>query len=108
PRSLLPRPPHPLGPPPFPTRRSSDLASFMDKEIHDQPQAVADTLLGRLDTEGRLTLDEMRIDESVLKFIDKIVFIACGTAAYARSEEHTSELQSRFDLVCRLLLEKKK
>src|SRR5699024_12122600 len=26
---------------------------------------------------------------------------------YARSEEHTSELQSRFDLVCRLLLEKK-
>src|SRR5207249_12059123 len=29
-------------------------------------------------------------------------------AARARSEEHTSELQSRFDLVCRLLLEKKK
>src|SRR5207249_5818906 len=28
--------------------------------------------------------------------------------AEARSEEHTSELQSRFDLVCRLLLEKKK
>src|SRR5699024_12171785 len=26
----------------------------------------------------------------------------------SRSEEHTSELQSRFDLVCRLLLEKKK
>src|SRR5699024_12075822 len=30
------------------------------------------------------------------------------TAAADRSEEHTSELQSRFDLVCRLLLEKKK
>src|SRR5437868_13232085 len=29
-------------------------------------------------------------------------------AVGARSEEHTSELQSRFDLVCRLLLEKKK
>src|SRR5699024_11743906 len=28
--------------------------------------------------------------------------------ASVRSEEHTSELQSRFDLVCRLLLEKKK
>src|SRR5438067_5396976 len=27
---------------------------------------------------------------------------------WCRSEEHTSELQSRFDLVCRLLLEKKK
>src|SRR5207249_8581402 len=32
---------------------------------------------------------------------------ATGTGD-ARSEEHTSELQSRFDLVCRLLLEKKK
>src|SRR5437868_11801963 len=29
-------------------------------------------------------------------------------ASQKRSEEHTSELQSRFDLVCRLLLEKKK
>src|SRR5438067_10077403 len=29
-------------------------------------------------------------------------------AGRSRSEEHTSELQSRFDLVCRLLLEKKK
>src|SRR5207249_12097998 len=34
----------------------------------------------------------------------------CGTerSPSRRSEEHTSELQSRFDLVCRLLLEKKK
>src|SRR5438067_11206490 len=31
-----------------------------------------------------------------------------GGACRFRSEEHTSELQSRFDLVCRLLLEKKK
>src|SRR5437868_8845101 len=31
-----------------------------------------------------------------------------ANAAKRRSEEHTSELQSRFDLVCRLLLEKKK
>src|SRR5699024_12293126 len=30
------------------------------------------------------------------------------SAHFLRSEEHTSELQSRFDLVCRLLLEKKK
>src|SRR5699024_11792143 len=34
---------------------------------------------------------------------------ASGVGHYRfRSEEHTSELQSRFDLVCRLLLEKKK
>ncbi len=57
--------------------------TFMDKEIHDQPQAVAETLLGRTDAAGRLTLDELRIDESVLRAVDKIVVIACGTAAYA-------------------------
>ncbi len=57
--------------------------SFMDKEIHDEPQAVADTLLGRTDRSGRLTLDEVRIDESVLRAVDKIVVVACGTAAYA-------------------------
>ncbi|MCC2309669.1 glutamine--fructose-6-phosphate transaminase (isomerizing) [Cellulomonas chengniuliangii] len=57
--------------------------SFMDKEIHDQPQAVADTLLGRTDISGRLVLDDLRIDESVLRSVDKIVVIACGTAAYA-------------------------
>jgi glutamine---fructose-6-phosphate transaminase (isomerizing) len=57
--------------------------SFMDKEIHDQPHAVADTLLGRTDVHGRLMLDEIRIDESILRAVDKIVVIACGTAAYA-------------------------
>jgi glucosamine--fructose-6-phosphate aminotransferase (isomerizing) len=57
--------------------------SFMDKEIHDQPHAIADTLLGRTDPSGRLVLDEVRVDESVLRQIDKIIVIACGTAAYA-------------------------
>src|SRR6266513_6556324 len=32
----------------------------------------------------------------------------CAGQSRSRSEEHTSELQSRFELVCRLLLEKKK
>ncbi|MFD0483514.1 glutamine--fructose-6-phosphate transaminase (isomerizing) [Kineococcus sp. GCM10028916] len=57
--------------------------SFMAKEIHDQPQAIADTLLGRTDANGRLQLDEMKISEAQLRSIDKIVVIACGTAAYA-------------------------
>src|SRR5438067_4380272 len=35
-------------------------------------------------------------------------FLGIWLEATSRSEEHTSELQSRFDLVCRLLLEKKK
>ena len=38
-------------------------ATFMEKEIHDQPHAVADTLLGRTDASGRLVLDELRISE---------------------------------------------
>jgi glucosamine--fructose-6-phosphate aminotransferase (isomerizing) len=57
--------------------------NFMAKEIHDQPQAVADTLLGRTDEAGALVLDELRMDEAELRAIDKIVIIACGTAAYA-------------------------
>src|SRR3712207_8120788 len=36
------------------------------------------------------------------------MFNACGAGVRTRSEEHTSELQSRQYLVCRLLLEKKK
>lgn len=58
-------------------------SSFMDKEIHDQPAAVSETLMGRFDANGKLMLDEMNIDESVLRSIDKIIVIACGTAAYA-------------------------
>lgn len=57
--------------------------NFMAKEIHDQPHAVADTLLGRTDETGRLVLDELRIDESVLRDADRVVVLACGTAAYA-------------------------
>ncbi|WP_120521881.1 glutamine--fructose-6-phosphate transaminase (isomerizing) [Arthrobacter celericrescens] len=57
--------------------------SFMEKEIHDQPDAVAQTLLGRSDLNGKLTLDELRIDPELLKQVDKIIVLACGTAAYA-------------------------
>lgn len=57
--------------------------SFMEKEIHDQPKAVADTLLGRLDDSGQLKLDEIHIDETVLRSINKVIVVACGTAAYA-------------------------
>src|SRR5438067_10249512 len=54
-----------------------------------------------------------RSDRSVLRAPrarqhDGILSLGPRRAVVARSEEHTSELQSRFDLVCRLLLEKKK
>src|SRR2546422_1755387 len=40
--------------------------------------------------------------------VDRDLAPQCGREAVHRSEEHTSELQSRLHLVCRLLLEKKK
>src|SRR5699024_11819852 len=53
------------------------------------------------DRSKKLRKSVYEIDESMkVKFPSK--------SATNRSEEHTSELQSRFDLVCRLLLEKKK
>ncbi|MFJ4969332.1 glutamine--fructose-6-phosphate transaminase (isomerizing) [Streptomyces sp. NPDC088755] len=58
-------------------------ASFMLKEIADQPQAVADTLLGRIDGEGSLSLDEVRIPDADLREVDKVVIVACGTAFHA-------------------------
>ncbi|MDN4471546.1 glutamine--fructose-6-phosphate transaminase (isomerizing) [Demequina zhanjiangensis] len=58
-------------------------STFMDKEIHDQPTAVADTLRGRIDEHGKLKLDEGVVADQVLNSIDKIIVIACGTAAYA-------------------------
>lgn len=57
--------------------------SFMDKEIHEEPAAVQRTLIGRLDDEGRLNLDEVHIDEHDFKTVDKIIVIGCGTASYA-------------------------
>jgi len=56
---------------------------FMLKEIAEQPKAVADTLLGRIDAAGSLTLDEVRIPASVLREVDKVVIVACGTAFHA-------------------------
>ncbi|MFJ2739029.1 glutamine--fructose-6-phosphate transaminase (isomerizing) [Streptomyces sp. NPDC087440] len=56
---------------------------FMLKEIAEQPKAVADTLLGRIDGGGRLALDGVRIADAVLREVDKVVVVACGTAFHA-------------------------
>ncbi|WP_055592194.1 glutamine--fructose-6-phosphate transaminase (isomerizing), partial [Streptomyces hirsutus] len=58
-------------------------ASFMLKEIAEQPRAVADTLLGRIDGSGALSLDEVRIPPKALREADKVVIVACGTAFHA-------------------------
>jgi glucosamine--fructose-6-phosphate aminotransferase (isomerizing) len=58
--------------------------SFMAKEIADQPQAVADTLMGRINSEGKITLPEIDgLDTKDLMSIDRIIVVACGTASYA-------------------------
>jgi glucosamine--fructose-6-phosphate aminotransferase (isomerizing) len=56
---------------------------FMLKEIAEQPQAIADTLLGRLGVHGQLVLDEVRLSDQELRDIDKIFVVACGTAYHA-------------------------
>ena len=56
---------------------------FMLKEIAEQPDAIANTLLGRYTAAGRLQLDEMRLSDDELRAVDKIIIIACGTAFHA-------------------------
>ncbi|SDO35586.1 glutamine--fructose-6-phosphate transaminase (isomerizing) [Geodermatophilus sp. DSM 45219] len=56
---------------------------FMLKEIAEQPQAVADTLLGRLGEDGGLVLDEVRLTDQDLRDIDKVFVVSCGTSFHA-------------------------
>src|SRR5438309_11740931 len=74
----------------FPTRRSSDLKITVEAQ-------------------GEI----LQIKEVVNKMVDQLNAFAGERVELVhhlvdRSEEHTSELQSQFHLVCRLLLEKKK
>src|SRR5699024_11348449 len=83
---------------PFPTRRSSDLGSQVDRDrfgdglevLLDESRAVRVEFVGH-------ELPSPVVGEETGK----------ERRTRLRSEEHTSELQSRFDLVCRLLLDKK-
>src|SRR5699024_12824587 len=83
---------------PFPTRRSSDLdgyASPFRAKLQVSLGKTEERLIVPFPRGSRRLLAETSANELVPPFRPK------------RSEEHTSELQSRFDLVCRLLLEKK-
>jgi glucosamine--fructose-6-phosphate aminotransferase (isomerizing) len=58
-------------------------SSFMRKEISEEPDAVANTLRGRI-ADDAVSLPELgSLDDAVLASIDRVVIIACGTAAYA-------------------------
>jgi len=55
---------------------------FMLKEIAEQPDAVADTLLGHFE-DGRIVLDEQRLSDQELRDVDKVFIVACGTAYHS-------------------------
>src|SRR5688572_31995360 len=85
-------------PPSFPTRRSSDLLNGSTAANVNVDGVVEDSIRNIEDVMGGSAAD-------ILKG-DKLANTLFGLAG--RSEEHTSELQSQSNLVCRLLLEKKK
>src|SRR5690625_5715264 len=74
----------------FPTRRSSDLIGAKSLYLHNLEVLMTEDINKRE--------DYFSLMRKNLKILDE---------ATQRSEEHTSELQSRGHIVCRLLLEKK-
>src|SRR5690606_42140280 len=92
----------------FPTRRSSDLSSSMALQI---PWAMGTGCWKagpHCPGNGWSRGSSASICASRVVFPCTIVAPARLLISESRSEEHTSELQSRENLVCRLLLEKKK
>src|SRR5699024_11859942 len=85
----------------FPTRRSSDLSSKRQPESRLTSQA---------NLHARTTRTKRASDVPTTSLRNNLAMLLHGAANSLerlprRSEEHTSELQSRFELVCRLLLE---
>src|SRR2546421_5580016 len=66
------------------------------------------TLFRSMSQAGLLKEGESLYDPANIRLMHHLNAALRAHALYKRSEEHTSELQSRSDLVCRLLLEKKK
>src|SRR2546430_6454576 len=94
----------------LPARRISDLLSSglearakSRRETMDQPRVDPDQELVTRTQSG----DAGAFDELVIKYTPRLYGLVYNMTSN-RSEEHTSELQSQSNLVCRLLLEKKK
>src|SRR5690606_41907115 len=85
----------------FPTRRSSDLETGVERDPYvPRPNGVWSV------SPCTTSMSSMGSPSSLLMICANVV--SCPWPWVCRSEEHTSELQSRENLVCRLLLEKKK
>src|SRR5205823_13985890 len=92
----------------FPTRRSSDLALTKPQDaigrVSQYPLATGEQILP-----GKFAIDRsIETFSNVIPPGKRAIAVVTSEEQGARSEEHTSELQSLAYLVCRLLLEKKK
>ena len=57
--------------------------TFMLKEIHEQPDAVAETITDRLPTLDGVDLSDVELDDDFLRGIERIVIVACGTSYHS-------------------------
>jgi glucosamine--fructose-6-phosphate aminotransferase (isomerizing) len=57
--------------------------TFMMKEIHEQPDAVAETITDRLPGLDGVDLSELELDDELLRSVSRIVIVACGTSYHA-------------------------
>src|SRR5699024_11443349 len=104
---LPPSPAH-LNLPSFPTRRSSDLKGIVHLAIFlCFRTSIFSPRPMEIKARGTIIAAKMMWVSKMKRYIPLIIPSPPNfVEGVERSEEHTSELQSRFDLVCRLLLEK--
>jgi glucosamine--fructose-6-phosphate aminotransferase (isomerizing) len=81
----------------------SGFEDFMLKEIHEQPRAVADTLLGRAQLGEQMRLDEVRLSDEELRGVEKVFVVACGSSYHAGmvakyAIEHWTRLPVEIDI----------
>jgi glucosamine--fructose-6-phosphate aminotransferase (isomerizing) len=66
------------------TAQKGGYRHFMLKEIQEQPEAVRDSLVGRLErSEGTASLPDVRLDAGGARAISKVFLVACGTSWHA-------------------------
>ena len=56
---------------------------FMLKEIHEQPKGILDTVRRRMDADGKIVLDGIRMTKEEIENFNKVYIVACGTAYHA-------------------------
>jgi glucosamine--fructose-6-phosphate aminotransferase (isomerizing) len=83
--------------------RKDGYDDYMSKEMHEQPRAVADTLLDRLLPDGTLALDEVHITNEELRQVNKVFIVACGSSFHAGlmakyAIEHWARLPVEIDI----------